>query len=114
MARLAGLWHRVVRDIGCHIFDPVWKGLDLQPPLRVSAEVQGSWKASAERRADTWPQGDTLPDLPGNEFIAGRELMLEWFDGDYYRPITSASSPQPTSENIRLNPRCSSARKDRC
>ena len=33
-------------DIGCHIFDPVWKGLGLRPPLTVWAEVQESWKNS--------------------------------------------------------------------
>ncbi|HWX22808.1 MAG TPA: Gfo/Idh/MocA family oxidoreductase [Candidatus Binatia bacterium] len=74
-------------DIGCHIFDPVWKGLGLRPALAVSAEVQDSWKSSPERRADTWPQGDHITwTFPGNELIAGRELALEWFDGEYYPP----------------------------
>ena len=69
-------------DIGCHIFDPVWKGLGLDAPLTVTAEVQQSWKESAERRADTWPQGDHITwTFPGNERIAGKELVLEWFDG---------------------------------
>jgi predicted dehydrogenase len=74
-------------DIGCHIFDPVWKGLRLQAPLTVQAEVQESWKKSPERRADTWPQGDHIIwTFPGNDRIAGRELILEWFDGEYYPP----------------------------
>ncbi|HNW06755.1 MAG TPA: Gfo/Idh/MocA family oxidoreductase [Verrucomicrobiota bacterium] len=74
-------------DIGCHIFDPVWKGLGLKAPRTVWAEVQESWKLSPERRADTWPQGDHIIwTFPGNEKIAGRELVLEWFDGDYYPP----------------------------
>jgi len=74
-------------DIGCHIFDPVWKGLGLRPPLTVWAEVQESWKDSAERRADTWPQGDHIIwTFPGNERTGGEELVLEWFDGDYYPP----------------------------
>jgi predicted dehydrogenase len=78
-------------DIGCHIFDPVWKGLGLQPPLTVSAEVQESWKNSSTRRADTWPQGDhTVWTFPGNEKIGGGELVLEWFDGD----STSGAHPQ--------------------
>jgi predicted dehydrogenase len=74
-------------DIGCHIFDPVWKGLGLQPALSVVAEVQESWKESAERRADTWPQGDHITwTLPGNDRTAAKELVLEWFDGEYYPP----------------------------
>ncbi len=83
-------------DIGCHIFDPVWKGLGLQPPLKVQAEVQESWKDSPERRGDTWPQGDHITwTLPGNDLIAGNQLVLEWFDGEFYPPehIRKLASP---------------------
>ena len=74
-------------DIGCHIFDPVWKGLGLKAPLTVQAQVQESWKDSAERRADTWPQGDHITwTFPGNEKIEGKELVLEWADGEFYPP----------------------------
>jgi predicted dehydrogenase len=74
-------------DIGCHIFDPVWKGLGLEAPLKVSAEVQRSWKDSSERRADTWPQGDHITWLfPGNSRIGGGQLTVEWFDGEFFPP----------------------------
>ncbi|HOX59142.1 MAG TPA: Gfo/Idh/MocA family oxidoreductase [Candidatus Paceibacterota bacterium] len=74
-------------DIGCHIFDPVWKGLGLTPPLTVWAEVQQSWKDSPARRADTWPQGNHIVwTFPGNEKTEGRELVMEWFDGEFYPP----------------------------
>jgi len=76
-------------DIGCHIFDPVWKGLGLGAPLSVYAEVQESWKDSPARRGDTWPQGDHITwTFPANDKIAGDELVLEWFDGEseYYPP----------------------------
>src|SRR5258706_10567051 len=74
-------------DIGCHIFDAVWKGLGLQPPLTVSAEVQESWQNSPERRADNWPQGDHITwTFPANGHIAGDELVLEWFDGEFSPP----------------------------
>lgn len=74
-------------DIGCHLFDAVWKGLDLRPPLSVVAEVQESWKTSPERRADTWPQGQRITwTFPANDRIEGRELALEWADGDFYPP----------------------------
>jgi predicted dehydrogenase len=74
-------------DIGCHIFDAVWKGLGLKSPKSVVAEVQKSWQDSPERRGDTWPQGDHITWIfPGNKFTASKELTLEWFDGAMYPP----------------------------
>jgi predicted dehydrogenase len=74
-------------DIGCHVFDAVWKGVGLTHARTVVAEVQASWKESAARRADTWPQGDHLTwTFPGTEFVDGPTLTLEWFDGEYYPP----------------------------
>lgn len=73
-------------DIGCHIFDPVWKGLGLKAPLSVIAEVQQSWKDSPERRADTWPQANHITwKFPGTD-LTEPELTLEWFDGAFYPP----------------------------
>ena len=44
-------------------------------------------RRTAERMADTWPQGDHITwTFPGNDRIAGPELALEWFDGEYYPP----------------------------
>ena len=74
-------------DIGCHIFDAVWKGLGMKPPKSVIAEVQQSWKDSPERRADNWPQGDHITwTFPGNELTEAKEWTLEWFDGEFYPP----------------------------
>jgi hypothetical protein len=74
-------------DIGCHIFDAVWKGLRLQAPNTVIAEVQESWKNSPDRRADTWPQSNHITwTFPANELIDGKELVVEWFDGEFYPP----------------------------
>lgn len=74
-------------DIGCHVFDAVWKGLDMKPPLNVVAEVQESWKNSPERRADNWPQGDHITwTFPGNALTESKELTLEWFDGEFFPP----------------------------
>jgi predicted dehydrogenase len=74
-------------DIGCHIFDSVWKGLGMQRPRSVLAEVQESWENSPVRRADTWPQGDHITWIfPGNELTESKEWTLEWFDGEYYPP----------------------------
>ena len=76
-------------DIGCHIFDAVWKGLDLgkAAPLTVTAEVQESWKNDRARRADVWPQSDHITWVfPGNKKSGGKEFTMEWFDGLLYPP----------------------------
>lgn len=74
-------------DIGCHIFDAVWKGLYLKAPKSVYARVQESWKNSPERRADTWPQANHITWVfPGNALTAEKELVVEWFDGEFYPP----------------------------
>jgi len=73
-------------DIGCHIFDAVWKGLGLTAPKTVIAEVQESWAKSPERRADNWPQSDHITwTFPGTDKTDG-DLTLEWFDGLMYPP----------------------------
>jgi predicted dehydrogenase len=74
-------------DIGCHILDAVWKGLDLKAPRSVIARVQDSWQKSPERRADTWPQSNHITwTFPGNALTAENELPVEWFDGEFYPP----------------------------
>jgi predicted dehydrogenase len=74
-------------DIGCHIFDAVWKGMGLKPPISVVAEVQKSWQESPDRRNDNWPQGDHITWMfPGNEMTDQNVLPLEWFDGEYLPP----------------------------
>ena len=96
-------------DIGCHIFDPVWKGLELKAPRHVWAEVQESWKNSPERRADNWPQGDHIVwSFPANKHIAGQELTLEWFDGEFFPPdhirklATNDLSEYPTESSMLI------------
>jgi predicted dehydrogenase len=74
-------------DIGCHIFDAVWKGLKLTAPESVFAKVQDTWENSVERRADTWPQSDHITWVfPGNDMTETDKLTVEWFDGEFYPP----------------------------
>jgi predicted dehydrogenase len=74
-------------DIGCHLFDAVWRSLELRAPLSVVAEVQESWRQSPARRAETWPQSNHLTwTFPGNARTAGRTLTVEWFDGEFFPP----------------------------
>jgi len=74
-------------DIGCHVFDAVWKGLGLTAPKTVVAEVQKSWAESPARRADNWPQSDHITWIfPGGENVEGDTLPIEWFDGEFFPP----------------------------
>ncbi len=74
-------------DIGCHIFDAVWKGMGLSAPVSVHARVQESWANSPERRADTWPQSNHITWVfPGNDKTEESEFTVEWFDGEFYPP----------------------------
>lgn len=74
-------------DIGCHIFDAVWKGMDLEAPKNVIAQVQSSWQESPERRADSWPQSNHITWIfPGNKYTEKDEIQIEWFDGEFYPP----------------------------
>lgn len=74
-------------DIGCHVFDAVWKGLGLTGPKSIVAEVQKSWEESPERRADNWPQCQHITWMfPGNKLTGGKELTVEWFDGEMLPP----------------------------
>lgn len=74
-------------DIGCHIFDAVWKGLGLTAPKSVVAEVQKSWEESVERRRDNWPQCEHITWIfPGDKMTEEKELTLEWFDGEMLPP----------------------------
>jgi predicted dehydrogenase len=74
-------------DIGCHLFDLVWKGLELTAPLRVKARVQTSWKESPERRRDTWPQSNHITwTFPGNSHTQDDTLTVEWYDGLFLPP----------------------------
>ena len=74
-------------DIGCHVFDCVWKGLGLTAPKTVVAEVQKSWQESPERRADNWPQCQHITWMfPGSKLTGGKELTVEWFDGEMLPP----------------------------
>jgi predicted dehydrogenase len=74
-------------DIGCHLFDALWKGLGLTAPQTIVAQVQSSWKDAPDRRADTWPQANHITwTFPGSPLTESRELIMEWFDGEFYPP----------------------------
>lgn len=74
-------------DIGCHIFNAVWKGLKMTAPRTVSARVQESWQNSPARRADNWPQANHITwTFPGHDLTGGKDWTVEWFDGEFWAP----------------------------
>ena len=74
-------------DIGCHIFDAVWKGMNLgkAAPKTIRAQVQESWKNTPARRNDLWPQSNhitwTFDGVPASD---GKPFTMEWFDGEFF------------------------------
>ena len=82
-------WDLWLGTAGCHIFDAVWKGMNLgrTAPKTIRAQVQESWKSSPARRADVWPQSNhitwTFDGVPASD---GKPFTMEWFDGEFYPP----------------------------
>jgi predicted dehydrogenase len=67
-------------DMGCHIYDPVFKALDLTAPLSVRSEgpVPNAWN---------WADNALIRYLfPGTRFTAGNTVKVTWYDGDQRPP----------------------------
>jgi predicted dehydrogenase len=67
-------------DMGCHIYDPVFKALALTAPLSVRSEGaapnEHSWATDAIIRYV----------FPGTEFTAFKKVNVTWYDGDQRPP----------------------------
>ena len=67
-------------DMGCHIYDPVFKALDLTSPLSLKSigpkPNKHNWAINAEIRYT----------FPGNKFSAGKTVDVTWYDGDKRPP----------------------------
>lgn len=67
-------------DMGCHIYDPVFKALALTAPLSVRSEGAApndhSWATDAVIRYV----------FPGTEFTAFKKVNVTWYDGDQRPP----------------------------
>ena len=62
-------------DMGCHIFDPVFKSINLTAPLTVRSE-------GAPPNQWNWGLDSKIHYLfPGTEFTAERTLPVTWYDG---------------------------------
>ena len=67
-------------DMGCHIYDPVFKALALTAPLSVRSD-------GAKPNEHSWAT-DAIVDylFPGTEFTEGKTVRVVWYDGDQRPP----------------------------
>jgi predicted dehydrogenase len=68
-------------DMACHIFDPVFRTLELSAPLTVRSEGAGTnpWN---------WPLDSEVQYVfPGTAYTAGTTLPLTWYDGAKKPPM---------------------------
>lgn len=62
-------------DMGCHIFDPVYEGLELGAPLRVRSEGPAA-------RHGNWALNEVIKyEFPGTQYTAGTTIEFTWYDG---------------------------------
>jgi len=76
-------------DIGCHIFDAVWKGLGFGNvhAKSVHAKVNEGWKNDPARNTDSWAPSNLITWVfPGNDMTEKDEITFQWFDGEFYPP----------------------------
>lgn len=67
-------------DMGCHIYDPVFKALELSAPLSVRSEgpAPNAWN---------WAINAEIHYLfPGTPFTEGKTVKVTWYDGDARPP----------------------------
>jgi predicted dehydrogenase len=67
-------------DMGCHIYDPVFKALALTAPLSVKSE-------GPTPNAHNWANDAIVHYVfPGTQFTAGKTVGVTWYDGDQRPP----------------------------
>ena len=67
-------------DMGCHIYDPVFKALSLTAPLSIRSD-------GAQPNEHSWAT-DAIVDyvFPGTAFTEGKTVRVVWYDGDQRPP----------------------------
>jgi predicted dehydrogenase len=67
-------------DMGCHIYDPVFKALALTAPLSVKSE-------GPQPNATNWANDAVVHyTFPGTKFTASDKVTVTWYDGDQRPP----------------------------
>ena len=67
-------------DMGCHIYDPVFKALDLTAPISLRSEgpAPNQWNWAINARIEYV--------FPGTQFTEGKTVKVTWYDGDERPP----------------------------
>jgi hypothetical protein len=67
-------------DMGCHIYDPVFKALELTAPvsLRSTGPVPNEWNWTINAHIEYL--------FPGTPFTEGKSVKVTWYDGDARPP----------------------------
>lgn len=67
-------------DMGCHIFDPVFSGLELTAPLTLRSEgpAPNAWNWANNARIEYL--------FPGTRYTAGPTVKVTWYDGQQRPP----------------------------
>jgi predicted dehydrogenase len=75
-------------DMGCHIYDPVFKALALTAPLSVRSD-------GAQPNDHSWAT-DAVIDyvFPGTAFTEGKTVRVVWYDGDQRPPQSVQDAAQ--------------------
>jgi predicted dehydrogenase len=85
-------------DMGCHIFDPVFKGLGLQAPLSVRSEgpAPNEWNWAIDSKIHYT--------VKGNQLTESDTLPITWYDGAQKPPpevlALLEGDPQPNTGSI--------------
>lgn len=86
-------------DMGCHIYDPVFKALALTAPLSVRSE-------GAAPNNHSWATDAIVKYVfPGNQFSAEKTVNVTWYDGDQRPPseiIKMAGGEIPNQGSVFL------------
>jgi len=81
-------------DMGCHIYDPVFKALALTAPLSVRSE-------GAAPNTHSWATDAIIHYVfPGTKFSEGKTVNVTWYDGDQRPPAAVQELIKPA----RFNP----------
>lgn len=72
-------------DMGCHVYDPVFKALGLTAPLSVRSE-------GPKPNDDNWANDAVVHYVfPGTPFTADKTVRVTWYDGDQRPPSEIAA-----------------------
>ena len=74
-------------DFGCHILDPVFTALEIQSPISIEAQNDGT-------TSEVWPGPETVTfEFPGTKHTVGGTIKIIWRDGGLKPPAELAQLP---------------------